>query len=289
MNFWTQPTQSLRSLLQRKAPQIRQIRHLYSPILEREVDLDIFLPPDYKSNINHSYPLLFINDGQDLAAAQYAKTLEFLWKKKKIPNIISVGIYANHDRIREYGTARQPDYKGRGDRAGLYERFILEELRPYLMGKFRISGLPEETAYAGFSLGGLSAMDIAWCNPSLFGTVGVFSGALWWRWSPVSDHNPDGDRIMHDIIEKAWNKNENQRYWFQTGTQDEQEDRNNNGVIDSIDDTLDLIRELKRKDTPDECIRYLEVEGGEHNPATWGAAMYDFLVWTFGTGWRYGD
>jgi enterochelin esterase-like enzyme len=289
MNFWTQPTQTLRSLIQRKAPQLRQIRHLYSPILEREVDLDIFLPPDYKTNSKHSYPFLIINDGQDLAAAQYAKTLEFLWKKKKIPNIISVGIYANHDRIKEYGTARQADYKGRGDRAGLYERFILEELIPYMMGKFRISGVPEETAYAGFSLGGLSAMDIAWRNPNIFGTVGVFSGALWWRWSPVSDHNPDADRIMHDIIEKAWNKNENQRYWFQTGTQDEQEDRNNNGVIDAIDDTLDLIRELKRKDTPDEAIRYLEVEGGEHNPATWGAAMYDFLVWTFGTGWRYGD
>jgi enterochelin esterase-like enzyme len=289
MNFWTQPTQTLRSLIQRKAPQLRQIRHLYSPILEREVDLDVFLPPDYKSNTKHSYPLLLINDGQDLAAAQYAKTLESLWKKKKIPSIISVGIYANHDRIREYGTARQPDYKGRGDRAGLYERFILEELIPYMMGKFRISGVTEETAYAGFSLGGLSAMDIAWRNPSIFGTVGVFSGALWWRWSEVSEQNPDADRIMHDIIEKAWNKNDNQRYWFQTGTQDEQEDRNNNGVIDSIDDTLDLIRELKRKDTPDEYIRYLEVEGGEHNTATWGVAMYDFLVWTFGSGWRYGD
>jgi enterochelin esterase-like enzyme len=289
MNFWTQPTQTLRSLIQRKAPQLRQIRHLYSPILEREVDLDVFLPPDYKTNTKHSYPFLIINDGQDLAAAQYAKTLEFLWKKKKIPNIISVGIYANHDRIREYGTARQADYKGRGDRAGLYERFILEELIPYMMGKFRISGVSEETAYAGFSLGGLSAMDIAWANPNIFGTVGVFSGALWWRWSEVSEQNPDADRIMHDIIEKAWGKNDNQRYWFQTGTQDEQEDRNNNGVIDSIDDTLDLIRELKRKDTPDEAIRYLEIENGEHNPATWGGAMYDFLVWTFGSGWRYGD
>jgi enterochelin esterase-like enzyme len=289
MNFWTQPTQTLRSLIQRKAPQIRQIRHLYSPILGREVDLDIFLPPDYKTNTKHHYPLLLINDGQDLTAAQYTKTLEFLWKKKKIPNIISVGIYANNDRIREYGTARQADYKGRGDKAGVYQQFLLEELMPYLMGKFRISGVTEETAIAGFSLGGLSAMDIAWGNPNVFGTVGVFSGALWWRWSEVSYPNPDEDRIMHDIIEKSWNFNGNQRYWFQTGTQDEQEDRNNNGVIDAIDDTLDLIRELKRKGTPDELIRYLEIEGGEHNPATWGGAMYDFLVWTYGSGWQYGD
>ena len=37
------------------------------------------------------------------------------------------------------------------------------------------------------------------------------------------------------------------KFFFECGTADEKEDRNENGVIDSIDDTLDLIATLKNK------------------------------------------
>ena len=94
--------------------------------------------------------------------------------------------------------------------------------------------------------------------------------------------DPDSARIMHDIIRSAPSKNASQRFWFQTGTLDEEEDRNQNGIIDAIDDTVDLIRELKRKGYTDKDIRYVEVEDGQHNPQTWGTAMPDFLKWAFG-------
>ena len=71
------------------------------------------------------------------------------------------------------------------------------------------------------------------------------------------------------------------RFWFQTGTLDESCDRNNNGVIDSIDDTLDLITELKLLGYGDEDIKYLEVEGGKHHPKTWKGVLPDFLEWAF--------
>ena len=48
---------------------------------------------------------------------------------------------------------------------------------------------------------------------------------------------------MHKIIRMAnapWLK-----FFFECGALDETKDRNNNGIIDSIDDTLDLIDELK--------------------------------------------
>ena len=73
------------------------------------------------------------------------------------------------------------------------------------------------------------------------------------------------------------------KFWFQTGTLDEKADRNKNGIIDSIDDTIDLIRELEAKGykRPDD-IRYMEVVGGRHDTATWAAAMPHFLSWAFG-------
>ncbi len=72
------------------------------------------------------------------------------------------------------------------------------------------------------------------------------------------------------------------KFWLQTGTEDEVSDRNNNGIIDSIDDTLGLIEELEKKGYQrDEEIVYREVEGGRHDQTTWGRIFPEFLKWVF--------
>lgn len=280
MNFWQAPTETFYELLRRKAPHLRQIRHLHSASLGREVDVDVYLPPDYHlSPSGRRYPLVLFNDGQDLPRMQFSKILERLYFQKELPHVVVAGVYASDNRHREYGTVRQADYKGRGDLAPEYKDFVVSQLLPLLRHRFRLSEQREHTAFAGFSLGGLSALDIAWTHPHVFGTAGVFSGALWWRWSPVAPHDPDADRIMHDIVRHTPQPALHQRFWFQTGTLDETDDRNNNGIIDAIDDTLDLIRELKNKGFSDDQIRYLEIQEGRHEPTTWGEAMPDFLRW----------
>ncbi len=281
MNFWQKPLETIQSLLRRKAPKLRQLRHFPSNSLDREVEIDIYLPPDYKYNGSKVYPLLLLNDGQDLPRMHFDIILERLYFEHKIPHIIVIGIHANAERIREYGTVKQADYKGRGDKAWQYGKFVTEELIPYLQKQFKVSDTPENIAFAGFSLGALSAFDIAWANPQLFGNIGVFSGALWWRSAAVNPYNPDADRIMHDIVLTSHQVPEAQYYWFQCGTKDEDEDRNHNGIIDAIDDTLDLIRALKYRNINEVQIRYLEIEDGEHEPITWGKAMPDFLAWAF--------
>ena len=60
-------------------------------------------------------------------------------------------------------------------------------------------------------------------------------------------------------------------------------DRNKNGVIDSIEDTLDLIAELTKKGyRPFQDIQYYEMKDGKHNLETWAEAMPVFLQWAFG-------
>lgn len=199
--------------------------------------------------------------------------------EKRISPAVAVGIHANERRIREYGTARQADYKGRGDLAGVYTQFVTTELLPDLRRRFRLSPQKEKNILAGFSLGGLSAFDIVWAHPHLFGAAGVFSGSLWWRSADVRPEDPDADRIMHDIVQKTPLVDPEQRFWLQCGTLDETDDRNNNGVIDAIDDTRDLLQELREKGIPEKNMRYLEMEGGRHEPATWAQAMPDFLTW----------
>jgi hypothetical protein len=109
----------------------------------------------------------------------------------------------------------------------------------------------------------------------------VFSGSLWWRSRASTPEDPDGGRIMIDILEKS-KYQKGMKFWFQVGTNDETEDRNNNGIIDAIDDTIDTINTLTRLGyRPHEDIKYVEVEGGEHSPVTWGQVMPDFLKWAF--------
>jgi enterochelin esterase-like enzyme len=208
-----------------------------------------------------------------------------MFDKDTVQPFIAVGLHCNHDRIREYGTARQPDYKGRGDKAPQYRDFVLNEMLPYLRSEYHASSDPSEVFFAGFSLGGLSAIDIAWSAPNVFGGAGVFSGALWWRWSDVRPEDPDADRIMHDIIatDTEHYRPNGQFFWFQAGTQDEQDDRNHNGVIDAIDDTLSCMEAIMERGYPAEQLRYLEIENGTHAPATWGKAMPDFLDWMLGS------
>jgi hypothetical protein len=72
------------------------------------------------------------------------------------------------------------------------------------------------------------------------------------------------------------------KFFFQTGTDDEKSDRNNNGIIDSIDDTKDLIDLLYAKNYPKEAVHYYEIEGGKHDVDTWAKALPVFLKWGWG-------
>ena len=260
------------------------VKHLNIPskYLERGVKVDVFLPPQYGHNNRQSYPTIYFNDGQDMLALGMFDTLTRLYTEGVLPPIIIVAMYCNENRINEYGTARQADYKNRGNKAHHYANFVLYELMPYINDEYKCLLEPENRAFAGFSLGALSALDIAWQNPMLFSKVGVFSGSLWWRAREWTAQDPDGGRIMHDIIAKS-EYQKGMKFWFEVGTRDEDSDRNNNGVIDVIDDTQDLMDELFRIGyRPHEDVKYLEVEGGEHNPHTWGKVMPDFLTWAFG-------
>lgn len=249
----------------------------YSRFLKRRVKTTIFLPPNYAEE--GPYPVVFFNDGQDMKAAGMERTLQNLWEKQALPELIVVAFHAG-DRIQEYGVIGQPDYQKRGSRAAQYAQAIILEFMPIFRKWFRASEKAEENAFAGFSLGGLSAFDIVWNHPHFFGKAGVFSGSFWWRSEPFDPNDPDAHRIMHQVVADS-HLRPGQKFWFQTGTQDEKADRNQNGVIDSIDDTLALIEALKKLGYSDQSITYFEVEGGKHEPKTWGKVLPDFLKWAF--------
>jgi hypothetical protein len=59
-------------------------------------------------------------------------------------------------------------------------------------------------------------------------------------------------------------------------------DRNDNGIIDSVDDTQDLIKELIEKGYTTSDIHYSLIEDGQHNAKTWAEVIPEFLKWGWG-------
>ncbi len=254
---------------------------IHSILLKRDVILSVFFPAS--DHFHGKMDLLLINDGQDLATMNFEKILSDLYTSNLIKPLFCVGIGCGLDRKNEYGTAHVLDFKGRGTKSALYQKFIFNELLPFIYKNYHHVSHAEKS-FCGFSLGGLSALDTVWNHPNEFKNVGVFSGSLWWR--KVSHHHPlfdeTKDRIMHNRI-RTGRYHPGLKFFFETGTLDETEDRNNNGIIDSIDDTMALIEELVRKGyEPRKDIFYLELKDGKHDVPTWGKAFPEFLKWCWG-------
>lgn len=213
----------------------------------------------------------------------FTDILRAQWSAEEAAPFLVVAVHAGKERRLEYGTIDEPDHLGRGSKAGQYCTFILTEVLPRLHKAYPQT-IGAMMSIAGFSLGGLSAFDLAWQHPGIFHSVGVFSGSFWWRSLDQKDplYSDAKHRIMHQRVNRAA-YNGSQRYFFECGALDEASDRNRNGVIDSIDDTLDLIDALTKKGVPRVThIYYLELADGKHDVQSWGRAFPFFLRWNFG-------
>jgi enterochelin esterase-like enzyme len=151
---------------------------------------------------------------------------------------------------------------------------------PLIEQRYRTARGPTHTAIMGWSLGGLSAFDLAWRHPDRFGRVGVFSGAFWWRTDDRNVAAKQASRIMHRRVRETPG-NPALGMWFETGLRDEQADRDGDGVIDAVQDTEELVLELERKGyRRGRDMVHLTVEG-THDLPTWRRLLPEWLVWAF--------
>lgn len=255
---------------------------LNSACLGRPVHFDCYL--NNRQADPSQMSLLLINDGQDLPTMNFEAIFKDCSHAYQLAPMLCVGIHCGPDRKNEYGMIHSADYLGRGARASHYRDFVFQELVPYLVANYQADRF-RQRAFAGFSLGGLSALDLTWNYPHWFSRTGVFSGSLWWRSVDKHDrhYNETTCRLMHQQIRRGIH-HPGLKFFFECGELDETEDRNHNGVIDSIDDTIDLLRELQAKGyTEGKDFYYLQLPEGRHDVATWGKAFPAFLKWGWGS------
>jgi enterochelin esterase-like enzyme len=241
--------------------------------------IDVFLPRGYARDSVTTYPVLYANDGQDMDSVDLAGALDSLQRTGAMAQIIVVAVHAT-DRLQDYGTAYVANAQGLGSRADRYGQFLLAELMTMIEARYRVARGPVNTAIMGWSLGGLSAFDLAWRHADRFGTVGVFSGAFWWRTDDTDPATKQASRIMHRRVRETPG-HPLLRMWFETGREDESADRDRDGIIDAIQDTEELVVELEKKGyrRGPEMV-HLIVEG-KHDLPTWKRLLPEWLTWAF--------
>ncbi len=239
-------------------------------LLQRQVRLH--LPP---GGVRPDMPVLVALDGQTAGAWRLPAALAELGDRAPLV----VAIPATADRTDEYSLAETLDYKRRGRKAAAFQRMVVEQVLPAVRARHGVAMAPARTGAYGASMGGLCAFDLVWRHPEIFGLAGVFSGSLWWRGDNTGAAAQQASRLTHRLVRRAETP-PSVRFWFQAGTADEAADRDGNGVIDAIQDTTELMDELRARGWragPD--LAYVQVEGGEHNEVTWARALPLFLDW----------
>lgn len=172
--------------------EIQTIHRFYARALDNFRSLYIYLPPSYSLEPERRFPVLYMQDGQNIfdGSGSYSgegweidRAATALIQRGLMEEIVIVGIAHQHEeRLSEYahedGRFQGQRVRGRG---ALYEAFLLEDVMPFIEANYRVLTGPEHTALMGSSMGGLVTFRIGLRHPGVFGKLGVVSPSFWWN------------------------------------------------------------------------------------------------------------
>jgi predicted alpha/beta superfamily hydrolase len=237
-------------------------------------DVIVYLPPGYDAQRECRYPVLYLQDGQNLfdAATSFSgewhldEIAESLIMSGVIEPLIIVGIYnAGAYRIDEYTPTRDSARRA-GGRALQYGRMLMDELKPFIDGEYRTRPGSADTGLGGSSLGGLVSLYLGLLNPGVYGRLAILSPSVWW----------DNRFIVRRIRSLA--RKPADRIWLSVGTAE------GDGVVDAARRVRGAL--VRKGWTEGTDLAYAEIEGAPHNEAAWAAASNDMLKFLFPAGQR---
>ncbi len=142
-----------------------------SAILGRSVSVCVALPPGYASSTKR-FPTLYYLHGlfeneRSWSERGGLQILQDLWAQGDAAEFVVV--------MPDGGRTFYVNAYNSGER---YEDFFIEELVPWVDGKFRTLAAPLARGISGTSMGGYGALHLAMDHPDVFGSVSAHSAAL---------------------------------------------------------------------------------------------------------------
>ncbi len=227
------------------------------------------MPPIYDAQPERRYPVLFMQDGQNLFDPETSfikgnywrmgETADELIVTGQIEPLVIVGIYnTGAGRIDEYTPSE--DNRLGGGQADAYGQMLVEELKPFIDHSYRTLSGADNCGMGGSSLGGLVSLYLGLRYTWVFSKLAVMSPSVWW-------HNRAILRTVAQIARKP-----DLKIWLDVGTREGRR---------ALPDVRALKRDLIKKGWKrGRDLGYMEMQGGEHSEWAWAqrvAPMVKFL------------
>jgi predicted alpha/beta superfamily hydrolase len=259
------------------AGQLRKHEQFRSRFLRNNRDLIVYVPPGYDDQPFTRYPVLYMQDGQNLfdRATSFGGqdwnvhgAADHMIGIGAVQPLIIVGIYnTGKSRIHEYTPTKAP--KLGGGRADRYAKFLMEEVMLFIQREYRVNGDPRVTGIGGSSLGGLLALYLGLKNPQVFGKIAALSPSVWWHQRMIMQFavsvtlRPPQRKRPIFRLRSAEPGLEMPRptIWLDIGTKEGPR------IVPDVEQFRDIL--LQKGWREDEDLHYERVDGGEHNELAW--------------------
>jgi predicted alpha/beta superfamily hydrolase len=248
---------------------LRKHEQLASRLMDEKHDLIVYVPPIYEAQPDRRFPVLYMQDGQNLFDPETSfikgnywrmgETADELILNGQIEPLIVVGIYnTGVHRINEYTPLE--DKRLGGGRADAYGQMLVEELKPFVDHAYRTLPGAENCGMGGSSLGGLVSLYLGLRYTWVFSKLAVMSPSVWWHSRAIL-------KTVAQITRKP-----DLRIWLDVGTREGRR---------ALPDVRALKRDLINKGWKrGKDLAYTEAQGGEHSEWAWAqrvALMLKFL------------
>lgn len=253
-------------------PRLRVYRGFPSRYLPDKHDLIVYVPPGYEEEPERIYPVLYMQDGQNLFDGGTSFIPGRTWEMRQhadegieageVQPLVIVGIYnAGDRRLAEYTHER--DWRMGGGEAAEYGEMLTRELMPWIASQYRVQTEREATGLGGSSLGGLVTLYLGLRHAEQFGKLAVMSPSVWWNNKSILGY-------LNERSPQIW---ERPRMWLDVG------DREGRRALSDVEL---LNRRLKANGwRPGETLHYERINGGTHDEAAWAERVRPALKFLF--------
>jgi predicted alpha/beta superfamily hydrolase len=250
------------------------LHELRSDIFGNTRLLRVWLPPDYDGWGATRYPVLYLNDGQNLFEAatafagvhwQAGETATRLIAEQKIRPLIIVGIDNTKNRASEYIPYKSKDPRVLNAKGKYYPEFLRREVMPLIEERYSVMKGPENTGLGGSSLGGLITLYTQMAAPGVFGRLLVESPSLF-----VANR-----KILEDSSQV---RNWPARTYLGMGTREVGNAEKDAKIVDDVRE-LDAI--LRSDGLDDTRLKVCIAEGATHSEAAWAVRFPEALEFLY--------
>ena len=255
-----------------------RLHEFRSRLFKNKRFLRVWLPPGYDNGENQGrhYPVLYLNDGQNLFEAAIAfggvewqvdETADRLIREGAVPPLIIVGVdNTGKERLREYMPHRSMHPMMLRVQGRHYPDFLVKEVMPFVEGNYRVATGPENTGLGGSSLGALIALYTAMVRPGVIGRLLLESPSLW-------ASNRQAIRESRSV--RVWPE----RIFLAVGTAEAGSPERSRTVVD---DVKELAAILRRAVLSEKRLRLVIKEGAGHSEGAWAERFPEALLFLFG-------